>query len=335
MSSDTLLSGGISAADYELQFSPASDETGTGSGSDAGAGGRKGTRFWGAWFSIVCTMVGCGILGLPETLSQGGWAAGALIVLISIMTNYTARILITSLYRGPPGGGRLSGYPAIGEAAFGTPGLVVVHVFHKATLFGVATLFLILAGQFLVEGIGGGGGGLAPHLADMGHDVEWWTNIWTVVSAGVVALPVVLVYTLGEIAPVTALGAFASLVTVVSVVIVSTAVVPVLPNSTLPGLTPAFVHSNATGVGHKALDLPGFPVAFSAITLSFGGHACFPSMEGGMARPRTFGRVLNWAFLALVVLYLVTAVTGYAVFGDETVSPILSNFPETGPYGTC
>ena len=290
--------------------------------------------FLGTLFSCVCVMGGTGILGLPWALSQGGWAAGALILVIAMMANYTGKILVMSLYRGAPPGRRLSGYPAVGEAAFGKVGLVVVHVFQKAALVGVATLFLILAGHFMLEGVGGGGGGLAPQLAGVFvNSKKWWTNIWTMVSAGVVALPVVLVYTLGDITPVTALGALATLATVVSVVIVSAAVVPVLPNSTLPGLTPAFSNSSATGVTHKGIDIQGFPMAFTTITFSFAGHECFPSLEGSMARPRTFGRVLDWAYVALVVLYLVAALTGYAVFGNETDSPILSNFPQTGPYG--
>ena len=28
---------------------------------------------WKAWFSILCTMAGTGILQLPYTLKQGGW----------------------------------------------------------------------------------------------------------------------------------------------------------------------------------------------------------------------------------------------------------------------
>lgn len=112
--------------------------------------------------------VGTGILGLPYTLAQGGWLAILLIIGIGVMTNYTGKLVVASLYRSSTGprGSRLAGYPAIGTAAYGRAGLAVVHVFHKATLFGVASLFLILAAEFLLEGIGGGpDGGFAPHLA--------------------------------------------------------------------------------------------------------------------------------------------------------------------------
>ena len=76
----------------------------------------------------------------------------------------------------------------------------------------------------------------------------------------------------------TALGALSSALTVVVVVVFSLLAFPVTPASDLP-LPDSFKHSNATSVGHSFVNLETFPSAFSAITLSFGGHACFPSLE--------------------------------------------------------
>ena len=121
---------------------------------------------------------------------------------------------------------RLDSYAEIGRAAFGTPGLIVVHVFHKGVLLGVTTLFLILSGLFLLEGLGGGGGGLAPRLGSP-EAAAAWTTAWTRLSAGGVWVPVVSIHTLGEIAPVTLLGALASAVTVLAAVLVSLSVYPV------------------------------------------------------------------------------------------------------------
>ena len=53
-----------------------------------------------------------------------------------------------------------NGYPDIG-GSFGRIGRVVARVSHKATLLGVTTIFLILAGKFLTEGIGGQGDGFS------------------------------------------------------------------------------------------------------------------------------------------------------------------------------
>jgi hypothetical protein len=102
----------------------------------------------------------------------------------------------------------------------------VVHVFQKATLVGVGTLYLILAGRFMLEGVGGGGGGLASHLG--GPDAKAiWNSAWICVSAAVVWVPVVAVHTLGDIAPVSILGTLASATTVATAVGISLAVHPV------------------------------------------------------------------------------------------------------------
>lgn len=317
--------------------------------------GVGGHGFWAAWFGVMCTMAGTGILQLPYTLKQGGWVCVVMIVAVAALTNYTAKLVIKALYWGASAehrhlqlhdndaegletpavvsAARLAGYPEIGRAAFGTAGVVVVHLFHKATLFGVSTLFLILSSKFLMEGLGGAGEGL---VASIGDDEAVWQQRWTAISAGLVLLPVLAFRTLGEIAPLSALGMTASVATVVVVVVVSLKVMPVTSKSNATDALPlpfGFTASNRTSPGHTTVDTASLPSAFSAIILSFGGHAVFPSLEAGLERRSSFPAVLNAAFSALVFVYLLTAAVGYAAFGDQVYSPILCNLPRKGPLG--
>jgi len=286
-----------------------------------------------AWFAIMCTMAGTGILQLPYTLKQGGWLCLGLIILVALMTNTTAKWLIRCLYPVQLGEAhhlqtepeRLEDYPAIGAKAYGRCGRILVQIFHKATLLGVTTIFLILSGKFLLEGIGGDGEGVASHLGGPG-DTAKWTTRWTLVSAGIVMIPVVCLRSIGEIAPLAAFGMTASMICVLEVVIFAFLLKPVtsetqdkfnlpLPN-TFDGTT-----------SYKVFDVELFPTAFAAITLSFGGHAVFPSIEQHMPRPQAFPKAMNLAYIALVIMYFVTAIMGYWAFGDSTYSPILCNFP--------
>jgi hypothetical protein len=50
-------------------------------------------------------------------------------------------------------GRRLSGYPAVGYEAFGSAGRAYVHFFHKCTLCGVCTLYLILTSGFIAGAV--------------------------------------------------------------------------------------------------------------------------------------------------------------------------------------
>ena len=46
------------------------------------------------------------------------------------------------------------------------------------------------------------------------------------------------------------------------------------------------------------------------------------------------GAVGGCRYIGMLVMYLAVAITGYAVFGDLTDSPILSNLPRVGTVGS-
>lgn len=285
-------------------------------------------------FNILCTMAGTGILQLPYTLKQGGWACVGLVVAIGMITCYNGIILIRSLYL-VDGGKRLAGYPQIGHAACGKAGTIIVQVFHKATLVGVTTIFLILAAKFLLEGLGGGGDGMLFHV----HDTVRFTNIWTVVAGVIVWIPVITFKTLKEIAPLAIFGIATSMACVVVVVVFAFLLYPIHQDSSaviLPFINVTGCNSTdllgCPVLARKSFDYKLFPSAFAAITLSFGGHAVFPSIEQHMRKPSQFASTLSIAFSVLVALYLVTAISGYYVFGDSTYSPILCNLPRDNSW---
>ena len=87
---------------------------------------------------------------MPFALRIGGWVVLLMIVLAGLISLYTSRLLVASLhFRGD--GKRVPSWPALGYAAFGGAGRVCLHVFQKVTLLGIATLYFILAGIFLLE----------------------------------------------------------------------------------------------------------------------------------------------------------------------------------------
>tara|TARA_B110000971_G_C19791720_1_gene400106 strand:+ start:28 stop:732 length:705 start_codon:yes stop_codon:yes gene_type:complete len=229
-------------------------------------------------------MAGTGILQLPFTLKQSGWFGLTIMLLTGVITNWTGKILVDALYLHPTDPFRMAGYPEIGEAAFGRQGYYFVQIFHKATLFGVSTIFLILSAEFLQEGIGGGddGEGILSNVFDFESisDGAGWTTIWTVVSAVLVLVPVLVYRTLSENKVLTVLGALAVVICVLVVVIFS--VRTVSDSDPLPS--------------HKIFSPILLPSAFSAIVLSFGGAANFPTIENAMIEPKDFGKVCNRAF---------------------------------------
>eukprot|EP01059_Diplonema_ambulator_P016671 TRINITY_DN2838_c1_g1_i1.p1 TRINITY_DN2838_c1_g1~~TRINITY_DN2838_c1_g1_i1.p1 ORF type:complete len:471 (+),score=104.78 TRINITY_DN2838_c1_g1_i1:53-1465(+) len=268
----------------------------------------KRKEMFKSYANIVCTMAGTGILQLPYTLKQGGWTMSALLVGCCCMATYTGKLVIYNLYR--PGGIRLKGYPETGEAAFGKKGRIAVHVFHKGTVLGVSTLFLILAAQLLRQSWGNLGFGSNPSV-----------KMWTIICSFLVAPPTLLLADVDALSFTSALGGIVTILVVLGVAIL--------------GLSDD--SSSAVKGGHTMIDVQNFPVAFSTVILSFGGHSCFPTIQHSMATigvgKRRFTRVLDFSFLTLLAFYLPTAVIGYAVYGDQVESPILSSLPSTGVAG--
>eukprot|EP01063_Lacrimia_lanifica_P016457 TRINITY_DN22_c0_g1_i4.p1 TRINITY_DN22_c0_g1~~TRINITY_DN22_c0_g1_i4.p1 ORF type:complete len:480 (+),score=63.34 TRINITY_DN22_c0_g1_i4:46-1485(+) len=294
----------------------------------------------GALCNVVCTMAGTGILGLPAALKLGGWSVVALMFVVALTTNYTAKALIKCHYSTSARGGdveacaqetvrRLASYADVGHAAFGRTGRAVVHVFHKATLLGVSTLFVIVTATFLFEVIGGGGGGLVPGLGSKDTEALWQTR-WRVVTGAAVLIPVVSIKTLNEMPVLAAFGLGTTLLTVLCVVVLAVAVSPLSESKVRAWDLPGFETSGTVAVAHKVFDGAMFPTAFATITLSFGGHAVFPTIEEHMANPPRFDAVMNKAYVILMGMYLTCAVAGYAAFGDHVGNPVLSNMPRAG-----
>eukprot|EP00943_MAST-04B_sp_MAST-4B-sp1_P002120 g2120.t1 len=290
-------------------------------------------------FSILCTMAGTGILQLPFTLKQGGWLCLTLLFIVALMTNTTGKWLIHCLYESSNNNKelllqpskRLNDYPSIGEAAYGTSGRILVQIFHKSTLVGVTTIFLILAGKFLMEGIGGSGEGFVPNLGTAEDASEWQTR-WTLITAGIVAVPVTLIPNMSEMHSLALFGLLCTVLCVIEIVVFAFLFKPIQQQTVIQYNLPVPTNFNSThfgkSVSHSYFNINEFPTSFAAITLSFGGHAVFPSIEKHMEDPnRNFNRTFNFAYLILLSVYLLAAIFGYLTFGDITYSPILCNFP--------
>ena len=103
----------------------------------------KASSFF-ASYNVICTVVGTGLLQLPYGLYESGWIGVFLLIGMCCVATYTAILLIKCM--DPPSGKKLYTYSEVGKEAFGPMGGIVVDVMLHATLIGVATIYLILAG---------------------------------------------------------------------------------------------------------------------------------------------------------------------------------------------
>ncbi|KAH8556154.1 transmembrane amino acid transporter protein-domain-containing protein [Umbelopsis sp. PMI_123] len=249
-----------------------------------------------AYFNVVCVIAGTGTLGLPAALKLGGWIGLLILFLAWTLSIYTGCILIKCLYSIK--GRRLESYKEVATTAFGRIGGWIIFFFNAWILLGAPILYVLLAGQNL-------------HSLLINTSAALTAVQWKVIVACILLIPFIVVKNMKEVAFMSTVGALATVICVLIVVVVS------LKDK-----------DNYVGVEHDVVIWNQFPIALSTISFSFGGNVVYPHVEASMARPRQWKWVVTAGLSTCAVLYYLTAVPGYYVYGIETLSPIYENLPD-------
>lgn len=194
-------------------------------------------------------------------------------------------------------GRRLESYKEIATSSFGKIGGWIIFFFNAWILLGAPILYVLLAGQNLHS--------LLINTSAALTDVQW-----KVIVACIILIPFVLVKNMKEVAFMSAVGALATVICVFIVLIVSIQDKP-----------------NYLNVEHDVVIWNQFPIALSTISFSFGGNVVYPHVEASMSKPRQWKWVVTAGLSTCAILYYMTAIPGYYVYGVETLSPIYENLP--------
>jgi amino acid permease len=290
---------------------PLLDETGVSSAeATTDTNAHKKSSVVSTALMVLCQMAGVGILQVPYMLKQGGWVMLGFIFVCGCLSNYTGKLLIAALYSdgdSEAGTGRVrvgKSYSDVAARAFGKTGRLALMMFERATLLGVSCLFLVLAGKFVFELVSE-----IPFFAGVS------SRAWSSILGLVLAIPLLVCETIGELKLVPLLGVAATC-SVVIAVIVTALVVGV---------------GSEGAVEHSLVESAGIAPAFSALSLSLACHAGLPAVEEQMRRPEDFPKAFNLAYAVLLLgLYIPLAIVGYGVYGNGVYSPILCSLPRTG-----
>jgi vesicular inhibitory amino acid transporter len=208
---------------------------------------------------------------------------------------YTGCILIKCLYVYK--GRRLESYKEVATAAFGKIGGWIIFFFNAWILLGAPILYVLLAGQNLHS--------LLLYTSAALTEVQW-----KVIVACIILVPFVIVKNMKEVAFMSAVGALATVICVLIVLIVS------LQDK-----------GNHLNVEHDIVIWNQFPIALSTISFSFGGNVVYTHVEASMAKPKQWKWVVAAGLSTCALLYYLTAIPGYFVYGVETLSPIYASLP--------
>ncbi|KAI9229230.1 MAG: transmembrane amino acid transporter protein-domain-containing protein [Piptocephalis tieghemiana] len=254
---------------------------------------------FGTYINIICVLAGSGTLSLPLAFKQAGWFGIFVLLWCCIMATYCGRLLIKCLYYKE--GKRLQGFPEVAQAAFGIPGKYFVGIFYNSILLGGPILYLILSATNMHQM-------LEPY--NVGVSVKVWIVIW-----GCALLPPLIFFK--TMKDVTLFGFFGAFATIFTIIVVSIAA---LVNWGKAG-HPQAVH-------HPALSKE-LPTALGTIAFSYGGNVVLPHVQQVMKHPKAWSWVYPMAIFSVTAVYLLMGVVGYYVYGDDVVSPVYNNLPDS------
>ena len=258
---------------------------------------------WMAYFNVVCVVAGTGTLGLPSALKQGGWLGVLILFLSWFMSTYTGIILVRCLYAN--GKARLNTYKEVATTAFGQIGGWVTFFFNVCILVGAPILYMVLAGTNMNQLCQG-------TVAEIGH------VYWTIIVCVIVAVPFILLKSMKEVAWMSAFGALTTVIVILIVLVAA-----------------AIDKKNVVNFHTDPVIWDMFPIALSTISFSFGGNVIYSHVEASMKNPRDWPKVVGGGLSTCAGMYLVAAISGYVVYGDQVKSPAYNSIPAGAAQIVC
>lgn len=267
--------------------------------SENGTEGRahKGlSMMMGAMF-LVGEMAGAGVLNLPKAIANTGWTGVPMLGVLCAMVGYSGTRLAQCWvmleerwpeYRVPC----RRPYPAIAYRALGNFGQYVTEVALNITLFGAATVFLLVTTQMI-------------HQLLLPFEMKITPCEWILIAGSLLIFPTWL----GSPKDMWPVSILAVLCTFVACLVVMAEVI--LERETHP--PPEY----------SGPSFSTFFLGFGSILFALGGASLFPTVQNDMKNRSEFGSSVIITFLVLLSLYWPMTVICYGTLGDAVEDNIL------------
>ncbi|KAL6334761.1 hypothetical protein AAG906_021420 [Vitis piasezkii] len=262
---------------------------------DGGVRSNKGSGISGAVFNLTTSIIGAGIMALPATMKVLGVVLGfVLIVLMGILSEISVELLLRFSVLN-----KASSYGEVVQCALGRSARIVSEICIIVNNAGVLVVYLIIIGDVL--------SGSAHHV---GVFDQWLGNgAWDQRKLVVFVILVIFLHPL-FLEKIDSLSLTSAASVALAVVFVFVA---------FSRMTPDF--------GSKAaiLDLlVVIPIMTNAYVCHFNVQPIYNELEG--PSPQKMNRVGRITTVLCIVVYALTAISGYLLFGKDTESDVLTNF---------
>ncbi|KAK9281913.1 hypothetical protein L1049_004821 [Liquidambar formosana] len=271
---------------------------------------KAGSGISGAVFNLTTSIIGAGIMALPATMKVLGLVLGfVLIILMGVLSEISVELLVRFSVLC-----KASSYGEVVQHALGRPARVLSEICIIVNNAGVLVVYLIIMGDVM--------SGSVHHV---GVFDQWLGNgVWD--QRKLVILVVLVLF----LAPLCALQKIDSL-SLTSAASVALAVVFVVVSvviafvKTVEGKIEAPRMSPDFGSKKAILDLlVVIPIMTNAYVCHFNVQPIYNELEGRSSQK--MNRVGRITTVVCVVIYALTAISGYLLFGNDTESDVLTNF---------
>ncbi|KAK8935116.1 hypothetical protein KSP39_PZI013856 [Platanthera zijinensis] len=276
-----------------------------------------GASFSSAVFNLSTSIVGAGIMSIPATMRVlGVFPAFVLIAAVAFLSDASVEFLIR--YSAAGASPDSASYSGVMADSFGRGGSAALQICVALTNLGALIMYLIIIGDVL-------SGNRSEGAAHLGVLQEWFGEEWWTARSVAIAIAVVVVMLpLGLLRRVDSLrftSAISILLAVVFVFISSGMAIYALFSGTIktPRLFPDFTHQSFLEL------FTAIPVLVVAFTFHFNVHP----IRAEMSRVSDMTPAVRVSLLLCSAIYATVGLAGYLLFGDETMSDVLSNFDQS------
>lgn len=288
----------------------------------------KGVNIFQTIVSILCGVVGAGMVTLPRAFSGAGWYSVFIIMLMAAMSGYTgvclAKCSVNYRFRESlrlrinPDRKRLDSitYGDLGRESYGSTGVWLALISQLGMLVGGSAACLVLFATTTMN--------LIKDLIVIDTDSFLYNQKFWIIICTATTLPFAMLRTLKEMSIVILFGFFSSIFVAFAIIFC------MFQYRNELYLTELLGENSVDYTG--AISFESFFNAFGIFCFAYAGHSVFMEIRSAMKNPVKFSFAARAAYILCAIIYLSVTIPCFALFGsllhdDRIPASMIENLP--------
>jgi len=240
-----------------------------------------------ACWTVLSVYVGLGLLSKPYAVYEGGWISIVFCGIFSYVANISGKMLVDCFET--PQCKSSKTYADVVDKVLGFWGAVLLICVAAFEFLAATCISLLFIWANLEE--------LMPSV----------NKLFLIFISTALALPTVWIVNLGEASWLSLLGCVSVLLIIFTLVFVR------------------IYYGEQEDIDFKNFVGPNVSLSMGIFMLSLAGHAALPQVYREMSKPDDFNNMLNFCFFIMFMMYSITGILGYVIYGSMSNIIISTN----------